>query len=45
MLGELKFLAIDNFVFTRKFVEKIGWKTRENVAVLHFLAVYNFDFT
>ena len=23
----------------------MGWKTRENVVVLDFLAVYNFDFT
>ncbi len=71
----LDFLAVDNFDFTRKIVEKnlgenswkccgfglfscwqlwfhekkcqknLGWKTRENVVVLDFLAVDNFDFT
>ena len=28
-----------------KIVEYFGWKTRENVVVLDFLAVDNFDFT
>ena len=33
----LDFLAVDNFDFTRKIVEKnFGWKTRENVVVLDF---------
>ena len=27
------------------FVDFLGWKTRENVVVLDFLAVDNFDFT
>ena len=31
--------------FPEKIVDFLGWKTRENVVVLHFLAVDNFDFT
>ena len=31
--------------FPEKIVDFLGWKTRENVAVLDFLAVDNFDFT
>ena len=31
--------------FPEKIVEFLGWKTRENVVVLDFLAVDNFDFT
>ena len=34
-----------NFDFPRKIVELIWVKTRENAAVLDFLAVDNFDFT
>ena len=37
------------FIFCPKIPEKIvdfsGWKTRENIVVLDFLAVDNFDFT
>ena len=33
------------FWFPEKIVDFFGWKTRENVAVLDFLAVDNFDFT
>ena len=32
-------------LFSRDKLKKIGWKTHENVAVLHFLAVDNPDFT
>jgi len=32
-------------IFPRKIVELFWVKTRENAAVLDFLAVYNFDFT
>ena len=31
--------------FPEKIVDFLGWKTRENVAVLDFLAIDNFDFT
>ena len=31
--------------FSDKIVDYSGWKTRENVVVLDFLAVDNFDFT
>ena len=31
--------------FPEKIVDFLGWKTRENVVVLEFLAVDNFDFT
>ena len=31
--------------FPEKIVDYLGWKTRENVVVLDFLAVDNFDFT
>ena len=31
--------------FPEKIVDFLGWKTRENVVVLDFLAVDNFDFT
>ena len=31
--------------FPEKIVDFLGWKTRENVGVLDFLAVDNFDFT
>ena len=34
-----------NFEFPRKIVEFVWVKTRENTAVLDFLAVDNFDFT
>ena len=34
-----------NFDFPRKLSIFLGWKTRENVVVLDFLAVDNFDFT
>ena len=34
-----------NFDFPRKLPIFLGWKTRENVVVLDFLAVDNFDFT
>ena len=34
-----------NFDFLRKLLIFLGWKTRENVGVLDFLAVDNFDFT
>ena len=34
-----------NFNFPRKLSIFLGWKTRENVLVLDFLAVDNFDFT
>ena len=34
-----------NFDFPRKIVEFVLVKTRENAAVLDFLAVDNFDFT
>ena len=34
-----------NFEFPRRLSIFRGWKTRENVAVLDFLAVDNFDFT
>ena len=34
-----------NFDFPRKLPIFLGWKTRENVMVLDFLAVDNFDFT
>ena len=34
-----------NFDFPRKLSIFFGWKTRENVVVLDFLAVDNFDFT
>ena len=34
-----------NFNFPRKLSNFFGWKTRENVVVLDFLAVDNFDFT
>ena len=34
-----------NFDFPRKSLIFFGWKTRENVVVLYFLAVDNFDFT
>ena len=33
------FLAVDNLS------KKFGWKTRENVVFLDFLAIDNFDFT
>ena len=40
------FLAVDNFDFTRKIVEKIlGEKLVKMLWVLDFLAVDNFDFT
>ena len=32
-------------LFPVKIVVFVGWKTRENVVVLDFLAVDNFDFT
>ena len=32
-------------LFPEKIVEFLGWKTRENVMILDFLAVDNFDFT
>ena len=49
----MKKLLFEIFIFCPKiqlwFFEKIvdffGWKTRENVVVLDFLAVDNFDFT
>ena len=31
--------------FPEKIVDFFGWKTRENVVVLDFLAVDNFDYT
>ena len=31
--------------FPKKIIDFLGWKTRENVVVLDFLAVDNFDFT
>ena len=31
--------------FPEKIVDFFGWKTRENVVVLDFLALDNFDFT
>ena len=31
--------------FPMKIIDFLGWKTRENVVVLDFLAVDNFDFT
>ena len=31
--------------FPEKIVDFLGWKTRENIVVLDFLAVDNFDFT
>ena len=31
--------------FPRKLSIFLGWKTRENIVVLDFLAVDNFDFT
>ena len=31
--------------FPEKIVDFLGWKTRENVVFLDFLAVDNFDFT
>ena len=31
--------------FSEKIVKFLGWKARENVVVLDFLAVDNFDFT
>ena len=31
--------------FPEKIVKFLGWKARENVVVLDFLAVDNFDFT
>ena len=31
--------------FPEKIVDLFGWKTRENVVILDFLAVDNFDFT
>ena len=34
-----------NFDFPRKLSIILGWKTRENVVVLDFIAVDNFDFT
>ena len=34
-----------NFNFPRKLSIFLGWKTRENVVVLEFLAADNFDFT
>ena len=34
-----------HFDFPRKLSIFLGWKTRENVVVLDFLAVDNFDFT
>ena len=34
-----------NFDFPEKIVDFLGWKNRENVVVLDFLAVDNFDFT
>ena len=34
-----------NFDFPEKIVDFFRWKTRENVVVLDFLAVDNFDFT
>ena len=34
-----------NFDFPRKFVESFWEKTRENAAVLDYIAVDNFDFT
>ena len=34
-----------NFDFPRKLSIFLGWKTRENVVILDFLAVDNFDFT
>ena len=39
------FLQKFNFDCPRKIVDFLGWKTRENVGVLDFLAVDNFDFT
>ena len=44
---EITLLEIFNFCpkIQLWFPEKIGWKTRENVVVLDFLAVDNFDFT
>ena len=36
---------LDNIDFPRKIVELFWVKTRENAAVLDFLAVDNFDFT
>ena len=38
-------VQIFNFDFPRKLSIFWGWKTRENVVVLGFLAVDNFDFT
>ena len=39
------FIQKFNFDFPRKLSIFFGWKTRENVVVLDFLAVDNFDFT
>ena len=39
------FLQKFNFDFPRKLSIFYGWKTRENVVVLDFLTVDNFDFT
>ena len=39
------FVQIFNFDLTRKLSTFLGWKSREKVVVLDFLAVDNFDFT
>ena len=39
------FCPINQSWFYEKIVDFSGWKTRENVVVLDFLAVDNFDFT
>ena len=36
---------VENFDFPRKLSIVFGWKTRENIVVLDFLAVDHFDFT
>ena len=41
----LHFLSKIQLWFSEKIVDFLGWKTRENVVVLDFLAVDNFDFT
>ena len=39
------FCPIIQLRFPEKIVDFFGWKTRENVVILDFLAVDNFDFT
>ena len=41
----LYFLGGDNFDFTRKIIDFLRWKTRENAGKFALLKFDNFDFT